>query len=252
MAHRRAPCLQENPPQQQRQDADPVGPGPYIDLSNPAQPKLVGTLPAELEAFGRVLLAQAADAANTRTAGEPAVPTLTTLAALVEKRQQPDAATQTSPSISALDRLQHSPGAEPALISSGQYRTREENRLEIAHMTRHAAPPPGPRAVKYDVRRDWLGRTERWYNAEEISRHRSPTDLWLTAHGKVYDVTEWVEMHPGGSAALLGRGGRDATRDLDFHSEKARAMWEATCIGRLDDGRGGGLWVSLLAGWLGS
>ena len=119
-------------------------------------------------------------------------------------------------------------------------------------MTRHAAPPPRPRAVKYDVRQDWLGRTERWYNADEVSRHRSPTDLWLTAHGKVYDVTEWVEMHPGGSAALLGRGGRDATRDLDFHSAKARAMWEATYIGRLDDGRGGGLWVSLLAGWLGS
>ena len=239
MAHRRAPCLQENPPQQQRQDADPVGPGPYIDLSNPAQPKLVGTLPAELEAFGRVLLAQAADAANTRTAGAPAVPTLTTLAALVEKRQQPDAATQTSPSISALDRLQHSPGAEPALISSGQYRTREENMLEIAKLTptlTSTAPDLGSRSPPYVLRRNWLGGVERWFTLEEVARHASPRDLWLIAYGKVYDATEWVELHPGGAAALLKRGGKDATQDFDFHSKRAQDQWGPCLIGRVDDG----------------
>ena len=250
---RRAPCAQEPVPQQRRDADAPVG--PYIDLTNPAEPKLIGTLPKEFEEFGRILLAQAADAARERADGEAAMPALPPQAARAEK-QQHNAGTQAGPSTSpasspSLDRvaLQQSLAAEPVLISSGQYRTREENRVEIARMTRGSpqlAAPPQPGPVKCDVRRDWLGRTERWYTVEEVARHCSPTDLWLTAHGKVYDVTEWVETHPGGAAALLRRAGRDATRDLDFHSKRARAQWEATCIGRLDDGRAGGL-----SGWLG-
>ncbi len=93
------------------------------------------------------------------------------------------------------------------------------------------------RTVQFEVRRNWLGRPERWYTAEEVSHHITPDDLWLVAHGKVYDATGWVEMHPGGAAALLRRGGLDATRDFDFHTKRAHGLWEATCIGKLEYGR---------------
>lgn len=137
------------------------------------------------------------------------------------------------------------------------YRTCEENKLEIARLTLDPSPAAQPQdaavrcevrdaAVRCEVRRDWLGREERWFTADEVASHNTPKDLWLTAHGKVYDVTVWVERHPGGAAALLRRGGQDASRDLDFHSKRARELWEATCIGKLDEGgRVGGL-----AGWL--
>ena len=67
--------------------------------------------------------------------------------------------------------------------------------------------------MQFEVRRNWTGRPERWFSAEEVSHHITPDSLWLVAHGKVYDVTRWVEMHPGGAAALLRRGGLDATRE---------------------------------------
>ena len=73
-----------------------------------------------------------------------------------------------------------------------------------------------------------------------MSTEKSPG----VAAGSAMDARE--AESPGGAAALLRRGGQDASRDLDFHSKRARELWEATCIGKLDKGgRGGGL-----AGWL--
>jgi len=228
--------------------------GPYIDLSNPAEPKLVGDLPAEFQEFGRILLQQATKAAHERdaTAAEPCE-SLTSPPALPETagRSEPsgegeEERTSVAAAVAARARARRSIAppvaasvtSEPsALISAGQYRTRDENRVEIARLTIGDTPPPTERTVEFEVRHNWMGRAERWYTAEEVAHHRLPTDLWLIAHNKVYDVTRWVEMHPGGAAALLRRGGLDATRDFDFHTKRAREMWEKTFIGKLDDGR---------------
>ena len=59
-------------------------------------------------------------------------------------------------------------------------------------------------------------------------------NLWLVVHGRVYDASAWVVQHPGGAAALLRAGGRDASKDFDFHSTRARKLWEKLLIGRLD------------------
>ena len=87
---------------------------------------------------------------------------------------------------------------------------------------------------RYEERRNWYGRTERWYTAEEVARHNRADDLWLVVHGRVYDASAWVVQHPGGAAALLRAGGGDASRDFDFHSTRARKLWEKLLIGRLD------------------
>ena len=249
---RRVPCATE-PARPPREEVAPPS-GPYIDLSNPAEPKLVGDLPAEFQEFGRILLQQATKAAHERdaTAAEPCE-SLTSPPALPETagRSEPsgegeEERTSVAAAVAARARARRSIAppvaasvtSEPsALISAGQYRTRDENRVEIARLTIGDTPPPAERTVEFEVRHNWMGRAERWYTAEEVAHHRTPTDLWLIAHGKVYDVTRWVEMHPGGAAALLRRGGLDATRDFDFHTKRAREMWEKTFIGKLDDGR---------------
>ena len=48
--------------------------------------------------------------------------------------------------------------------------------------------------------------------------------MWLTIHGKVYDVTKYLEDHPGGEEVLLDRAGQDATEDFEDvgHSNDAR------------------------------
>lgn len=41
---------------------------------------------------------------------------------------------------------------------------------------------------------------------EEIARHNTPKDAWIVVDGKVYDVTKYVDEHPGGEAILNNVG----------------------------------------------
>ena len=68
---RRAPCATARSPR--GEIAPPPPPGPYIDLTDPTKPKLVGDLPAEFQEFARILVQRAADATQARhaTAAEP-------------------------------------------------------------------------------------------------------------------------------------------------------------------------------------
>lgn len=50
---------------------------------------------------------------------------------------------------------------------------------------------------------------------KEVSNHTLKDDCWVIVHGKVYDVTTFLEEHPGGSAIILKYAGRDATKAFD-------------------------------------
>ncbi|XP_058488500.1 sulfite oxidase, mitochondrial [Solea solea] len=46
------------------------------------------------------------------------------------------------------------------------------------------------------------------FSQEEVTKHRSLEDgVWVTYKGGVYDITEFVAMHPGGNKILLAAGG---------------------------------------------
>jgi cytochrome b involved in lipid metabolism len=57
---------------------------------------------------------------------------------------------------------------------------------------------------------------------------------WIIIHGKVYDVTEFIHKHPGGSEMMLLSAGRDCT-DLfeSYHAfhERARSYLASYEIG---------------------
>ncbi|ODV59906.1 FMN-dependent alpha-hydroxy acid dehydrogenase ASCRUDRAFT_36853 [Ascoidea rubescens DSM 1968] len=56
-------------------------------------------------------------------------------------------------------------------------------------------------------------------SSEELAKHTSEKDCWLAIHGKVYDMTTFLEEHPGGSKILLKYAGKDATKPFDqIHS----------------------------------
>lgn len=40
------------------------------------------------------------------------------------------------------------------------------------------------------------GNTKKKVTLEELGKHRTPEDAWLTMEGKVYDVSGWDD-HPG-------------------------------------------------------
>ncbi|KAI3860877.1 hypothetical protein MKX03_002493 [Papaver bracteatum] len=71
----------------------------------------------------------------------------------------------------------------------------------------------------------------------EVTLHSSKSDCWLTIHGKVYDVTNFLEEHPGGEDVLLESAAKgDATNDFEDvgHSSTATSMLSSYLIGTLD------------------
>eukprot|EP00445_Apocalathium_hangoei_P014699 CAMPEP_0203868110 /NCGR_PEP_ID=MMETSP0359-20131031/16919_1 /ASSEMBLY_ACC=CAM_ASM_000338 /TAXON_ID=268821 /ORGANISM="Scrippsiella Hangoei, Strain SHTV-5" /LENGTH=704 /DNA_ID=CAMNT_0050786473 /DNA_START=52 /DNA_END=2166 /DNA_ORIENTATION=- len=46
----------------------------------------------------------------------------------------------------------------------------------------------------------------------EVTRHCIPEDCWVAINGKIYDVTEFADRHPGGPTVLLSHAGKDASK----------------------------------------
>ncbi|KAJ3531395.1 hypothetical protein NM688_g7582 [Phlebia brevispora] len=53
----------------------------------------------------------------------------------------------------------------------------------------------------------------RKFTREEVSRHNTPDDLWIIIDSKVYNVTRFKDLHPGGTSVFLDEDipGQDAT-----------------------------------------
>lgn len=49
----------------------------------------------------------------------------------------------------------------------------------------------------------------------QIKTHNSNNDCWIVINGKVYDVTKYLDDHPGGSEIIMNLAGGDATREFD-------------------------------------
>ncbi|WWD17560.1 hypothetical protein CI109_102001 [Kwoniella shandongensis] len=47
---------------------------------------------------------------------------------------------------------------------------------------------------------------------EEVQKHKTRDDCWVIIDGKIYDVTEFLDQHPGGAEIILANAGKDATK----------------------------------------
>ncbi|KAM8876698.1 cytochrome b5 type B [Synchiropus picturatus] len=74
-----------------------------------------------------------------------------------------------------------------------------------------------------------------YYRMEDIRKHNISTDTWLVIHNKIYDVTKFLEEHPGGEEVLLEQAGSDATESFEDvgHSIDARDMLQQYYVGDL-------------------
>lgn len=70
---------------------------------------------------------------------------------------------------------------------------------------------------------------------EELKKHSKREDLWLAVEGSVYDVTKWVNKHPGGELVLLNLAGQDVSDIfIAYHPPSAWKYLRAYFVGYLD------------------
>ncbi|KAI1728045.1 cytochrome b5-like heme/Steroid binding domain-containing protein [Ditylenchus destructor] len=78
---------------------------------------------------------------------------------------------------------------------------------------------------------------EKYFTMEEVSKHNSSDSVWIIIEGKVYDVTKFIDEHPGGSEVILENAGEECTeafKDIG-HSSDAVEMREEYLIGHIID-----------------
>ncbi len=57
------------------------------------------------------------------------------------------------------------------------------------------------------------------YTIEDVKLANNASKCWAAIDGKVYDLTNWINQHPGGPARILSICGTDAT--VAFNTQHA-------------------------------
>ncbi|RFU77622.1 nadh cytb-reductase [Trichoderma arundinaceum] len=73
------------------------------------------------------------------------------------------------------------------------------------------------------------------YTLQQIGQHNNRNDAWMIIHGEVYDVTKYIQSHPGGMDVLIEAAGTDASEAFDNagHSDDAFDLMKPLQIGKL-------------------
>ncbi|EAU85502.1 acyl-CoA dehydrogenase [Coprinopsis cinerea okayama7 len=76
------------------------------------------------------------------------------------------------------------------------------------------------------------------FTADEVAQHKKEGDLWIVVDSKVYDISKFAAMHPGGLSVLLDEdvAGKDATEaffSLHRHEVLEKPQFKRLVIGTL-------------------
>ncbi|XP_057531403.1 cytochrome b5-like [Amaranthus tricolor] len=74
------------------------------------------------------------------------------------------------------------------------------------------------------------------HSFQDVAKHNHKDDCWLIISGKVYNVTSFLDDHPGGDDVLIQATAKDATDEFEDigHSENARDMLKDYYVGEID------------------
>lgn len=105
----------------------------------------------------------------------------------------------------------------------GDNRLAGNSLLECTVFGRHVGMSLPIRASAGDVKPQIIAASERTpsitslpkITQQELEKHRAEGDLWVALHGHIYDMSEYVWEHPGGSSAIFDVGGLDGTETFE-------------------------------------
>lgn len=62
--------------------------------------------------------------------------------------------------------------------------------------------------------------SEKQFTPSEVSKHNKEKDMYIIVDSDVYDVSEFVNEHPGGAKILKRVAGKDASKQFwKYHNE---------------------------------
>lgn len=74
----------------------------------------------------------------------------------------------------------------------------------------------------------------------ELAKHNSKTDCWLLINNNIYNVSSYMDMHPGAASTIIPSCGKEATHAFDTkkqgqpHSSYADSLLKDYLVGSLD------------------
>mmetsp|Transcript_9173 Transcript_9173/g.12355 ORF Transcript_9173/g.12355 Transcript_9173/m.12355 type:complete len:505 (+) Transcript_9173:37-1551(+) len=72
------------------------------------------------------------------------------------------------------------------------------------------------------------------FTPAQVAEHNKEGDLWVIVDGKVFDVSSFIQSHPGGRRVLLQFAGKDATTQFqEFHPSSVLKDYSHLCIGSI-------------------
>lgn len=73
------------------------------------------------------------------------------------------------------------------------------------------------------------------FTRDEVAKHNTPDSLWCIIDHRVYDLTDFLDAHPGGSVVLTQIAGKDVTTDFyNLHRQEVIEKYKKTlCIGTI-------------------
>ncbi|WP_010180188.1 cytochrome b5 domain-containing protein [Aquimarina agarilytica] len=87
-----------------------------------------------------------------------------------------------------------------------------------------------PNFIKNDKSRNY-------YISDIVNKNNDKNGYWLSINDKVYDVTEFKEIHPGGDKIIIDNSGRDGTHEFKKanhnSSKEIESLLSMYCIGNL-------------------
>lgn len=72
------------------------------------------------------------------------------------------------------------------------------------------------------------------FSMAQVSAHNSAPGCWTVINGSVYDLTTWIDRHPGGPEAIMGLCGSDGTDA--FNRQHGRSRGAQYALGLLKIG----------------